>query len=155
LMVGRDTAGTDYAKEEMKLCGEVQALDHICEGDALPFKDEAFDFVICSHVLEHFYDPIKTVNEWLRVVKPRGLVFVIFPHKDRTFDKDKPRTTMEELRKRHAEPPEKQPVAADDHHTIWVLDDALELCKNQGWYVLAKQDPDDKVSNGFTFVIQK
>jgi SAM-dependent methyltransferase len=155
LKVGRETAGTDYAKSEMELCGEIQRLDHLCEGDHLPFKDETFDFVICSHVLEHFYDLIATVEEWLRVVKPRGLVFIIFPHKDRTFDKDKPRTKLEELIKRHSEPPENKPIAADDHHTIWVLEDALEICRNQNWSILATEDPDQKVGNGFTFVIQK
>lgn len=155
IKVGRDTKGTVYESEEIRLCGEAAKLDFICEGDALPFPDEYFDFVICSHVLEHFYDLIKTVNDWLRVVRPRGLVFVIFPHKERTFDKEKPRTKLAELLERHAnpKPPEKPPP--DDHHTIWILEDALELCQHQGWSVLAREDPDQKVGNGFVFCIQK
>lgn len=155
LKVGRDTSGTVYAEEEFKLCGEVQKLDHLCEGDDLPFKNDTFDFVIASHVLEHFYDPIKAINEWRRVVKLYGLVFVIFPHKDRTFDKDKPRTPLEELLRRHSHPPLGKPVVKDDHYTIWITDDSLELCRNQGWPVLLWRDADDKVGNGFTFVIQK
>ena len=137
------------------MCGEAENLDRICEGDNLPFTADEFDFVIASHVLEHFYDLIGTLKEWIRVVKPGGLVFVIFPHKDRTFDKDKHRTTLKELLLRCNQPPDTIPEAKDDHHTIWITEDALELCRHMVWRVIAQQNTDDKVGNGFTFVIQK
>ena len=35
----------------------------------LPFKDNAFDFVIASHVLEHSSEPEKFIAELLRVAK--------------------------------------------------------------------------------------
>lgn len=35
----------------------------------MPFKDKAFDFVICSHLLEHVVDPASTINEIVRVGK--------------------------------------------------------------------------------------
>lgn len=38
-------------------------------GEALPFKDKAFDFVIASHVLEHSTDPQKFIEELQRVAK--------------------------------------------------------------------------------------
>jgi SAM-dependent methyltransferase len=155
LKVGRDTKGTVYESEEVRLCGEAQKLDHLCEGDHLPFKDNTFDFVVASHVLEHFYDPIATLQEWLRVVKPYGLVFVIFPHKDRTFDKDKPRTQLSELLDRHHLPSIPTAPPPDDHHTIWITEDSLELCQHMNWPVLLWRDTDDKVGNGFLFVIQK
>jgi SAM-dependent methyltransferase len=155
ISVGHETKGTVYEQEEVRLCGEYARLDFICEGDSLPFPDNYFDFVLCSHVLEHFHDLIKAVEEWLRVVKDRGLVFVIFPHKLRTFDKDKPRTKLEELLKRHELARADVPPPPEDHHTIWVTEDAVELCRHMGWHLLALQDIDDKVGNGFTFVIQK
>lgn len=153
--VGRPTKGTVYEAEEMKMCGEVAKLDFECEGDQLPFPKETWDFVVASHVLEHFYDPIKAIEEWLRVVKPHGLVFIIFPHKDRTFDQNKSRTKLEELLQRHSRPAPPDYSAKDDHHTIWITEDALELCRKMGWKVLCWHDVDDKVGNGFTFVIQK
>lgn len=148
--VGRDTKGTVYATEESSLCGEVAILHFICDAWDLPFKDNTCDFVLASHVLEHCHDLISTIKEWLRVVKPGGMVFIIFPHKDRMFDSNRPRTTLEELLARVGKQSDK-----DEHHTVWVTEDALKLCEQQGWKVVEWQDSDDKVGNGFTFVIQK
>lgn len=38
-------------------------------GEALPFKDKCFDFVIASHVLEHSQDPENFLHELQRVAK--------------------------------------------------------------------------------------
>lgn len=38
-------------------------------GEALPFKDKAFDFVVASHVLEHSADPQHFIQELQRVAK--------------------------------------------------------------------------------------
>lgn len=74
----------------------------VANGDDLPFKDSTLDYVLSSHVIEHFFDPIGALKEWLRVVKPGGLIFVICPHIDRTFDKSRKLTGLEELIARHA-----------------------------------------------------
>jgi len=41
------------------------------EGDVekLPFKDKIFDFVFCSHLLEHVENPEKAITELIRVAK--------------------------------------------------------------------------------------
>ncbi|MEO0648808.1 MAG: class I SAM-dependent methyltransferase [Cyanobacteria bacterium J06650_10] len=36
----------------------------------LPFADESFDAVIFAHVLEHIAEPIETLREMVRVLKP-------------------------------------------------------------------------------------
>jgi SAM-dependent methyltransferase len=46
------------------------------DGDAFPFDDREFDYVICSHVLEHVEDPEKFLQELVRVA-PRG--YIEFP----------------------------------------------------------------------------
>ncbi len=49
----------------------------ICDIQHLPFKDNAFDYVYCSHVLEHVDDPILAVTE-LERVGPKG--YIETPH---------------------------------------------------------------------------
>ena len=40
------------------------------DGQFLPFADRAFDYVICSHVLEHVEDPVQLITELERVARP-------------------------------------------------------------------------------------
>lgn len=157
-----DNPNSPYKREEVKLCGRCLPVDIIASGDDLPFKDERIDFVISSHVLEHFFDPIKAIEEWLRVVKPGGYVYMIVPHKERTFDKNRPRTTLAQLLERHYHPEnidpreiEAVPREFHDHFSVWITEDILELCHHFGWPVVAVQDVDDKAGNGFTVVVQK
>lgn len=52
---------------------EPLARDHrelrICNIEALPYGDKEFEFVYCSHVLEHISDPAKACEEIMRVGK--------------------------------------------------------------------------------------
>jgi len=48
-------------------------------GEALPFGDEQFDFVICTQVLEYFPDPGCAVAEIWRVLRRGGVAFVSAP----------------------------------------------------------------------------
>ena len=45
----------------------------------LPFKDGAFDAVICSEVLEHIPDNRKAVRELVRVLRPGGELVISVP----------------------------------------------------------------------------
>ncbi len=49
--------------------GRIVADRPLVEGDAqrLPFRDRAFDYVICAHVLEHADDPGAMLHELMRV----------------------------------------------------------------------------------------
>ena len=46
-----------------------------------PFQNNTFDFVFASHVLEDFPPNIiqSVFNEWLRIVKPNGLLIILVP----------------------------------------------------------------------------
>lgn len=44
-----------------------------CDIEQLPYKDKEFDFVYCSHVLEHVKDPARACEELMRVGK-RGYI---------------------------------------------------------------------------------
>lgn len=45
----------------------------------LPFKDEVFDLVICSEVLEHIPDNVAAIKELIRVLKPGSNLVVSVP----------------------------------------------------------------------------
>ena len=44
------------------------------DGGDFPFSDDQFDYVICSHVLEHVPDPVIFMREVFRVGKGRGYI---------------------------------------------------------------------------------
>lgn len=46
---------------------------------ALPFPDESFDALLCSHVLEHVEDDRRAMGELHRVLRPGGWGIVMVP----------------------------------------------------------------------------
>lgn len=54
----------------------------------------AYDFILSSHVLEHVANPIQALSEWIRVLKEQGLLVLVVPHKDGTFDHRRPVTSL-------------------------------------------------------------
>lgn len=56
----------------------------IADGYHLPFGDKTFDYVICSHILEHMDDPKRFVDEVVRVGK-RGYIEVPSALSERIF----------------------------------------------------------------------
>lgn len=46
------------------------------ELDSLPFEDERFDLILCFDVLEHILDYRPIIEEWRRVLRPGGRVFI-------------------------------------------------------------------------------
>ena len=143
---------TVFKEEEVKMCGTFLPVDIVAPGDKLPLEDASVDFVVSSHCIEHFPDPIKTLKEWHRVVRPGGYLYVIAPHKERTFDRDRPRTTLAELIQRHQTGIGPDPDAA--HCSVWITEDFVELIHWLGWSIVTVQDSDDKVGNGFAVVIR-
>jgi ubiquinone/menaquinone biosynthesis C-methylase UbiE len=44
--------------------------------NSLPYDSKSFDLVMCHSVLHHLEDPKKTIEEIVRVAKPKGAIFV-------------------------------------------------------------------------------
>ena len=151
-----DDMTTIFKNAERESAGTPLAVDVVAPGDALPFGDATLDYVLSSHVFEHFWDPIAAIKEWIRVLKPGGIVYMIVPHKERTFDAPRPRTRLVELIQRHSGrivlPPDADPHG---HHSVWITEDVVELITYLGFEALEVQDTDDKVGNGFTIVFRK
>jgi SAM-dependent methyltransferase len=60
---------------------ELGSLGAMIQGNTfhLPFRDESFDKVICSEVMEHVHDYTAAARELARVTKPGGLLAVTIP----------------------------------------------------------------------------
>jgi SAM-dependent methyltransferase len=60
--------------------------------------DARYDVVLSSHALEHVANPLKALREWRRVLMEKGVLLVVLPHRDGTFDRRRPVTTIEHMR---------------------------------------------------------
>ncbi len=58
---------------------------------------EAYMFVLASHIIEHTANPLAALLEWKRVLKVGGILLMIAPDKDKTFDHHRTITSMEHL----------------------------------------------------------
>jgi SAM-dependent methyltransferase len=143
-----ESTNTVYKQEERRVARRIRHVDLVAPGDDLPFKDDAVDFVLASHVIEHIPDPIRALKEWVRVA--RRYVFLVVPHRDRTFDRDRPVTPVSELVQRNQAGFTSE---TDKHWSVWTCESFLELCDHVGLRVLDYQDPDTKMRNGFAVVI--
>jgi SAM-dependent methyltransferase len=54
---------------------------HISRQDAasLTFADDTFDRIVAAHVLEHLAEPHRVIREWVRVLKPGGVLSLVLP----------------------------------------------------------------------------
>lgn len=84
----------DFVFDDAHAAGRQYFLDGTELSD---IADEAYDFVVCSHVLEHFANPLKALFEWHRVLRPAGSVIMVVPHGAYNFDHRRPTTTIEHL----------------------------------------------------------
>jgi len=68
-------------------------------GDAcdLPFHESSLDYVATSHVLEHVANPYRALWEWVRVLRHKGIIYMVVPHRQATFDRQRPLTTVEHM----------------------------------------------------------
>jgi SAM-dependent methyltransferase len=157
-----DDLFTVYKLAEIHACGEALPVDIVASGDKLPVEDQSVDFVVSSHVLEHFYDPIEALLEWYRVIRVGGIIFMIIPHMARTFDRVKLPTTLAATLWRHQHKPIDIPAEEDDHHNVWTTAIFMGLIYQMNetifpspMEVVEVQDVDDKVGNGFTVVLRR
>lgn len=71
--------GVDYYRgDSHPSYGGAYWPDVEAEGTDLPFEDETFSFVVSNHSIEHM-DAKKAFNEWLRILKPGGIIALVTP----------------------------------------------------------------------------
>lgn len=93
-------------------------VDIVDDGETLvSVSDSSLDFVIANHMIEHCQNPIFTIENWLRVLKPGGVLYMAVPDKRYTFDCDRPVTSLEHLIQDYTEGAE---WSMNSHFEEWV-----------------------------------
>jgi SAM-dependent methyltransferase len=53
---------------------------HKVDVEAMTFRDQQFDLILCNHVLEHVASPDRALAEFRRCLKPRGVLIAQTPY---------------------------------------------------------------------------
>jgi SAM-dependent methyltransferase len=77
----------DVVRPDMPV--DLDGLDGVADG--------SLDFLIACHVLEHTSNPIGAIHAAYAKLRPGGKLLLVIPDKNRTFDRDRPVTTVEHL----------------------------------------------------------
>lgn len=84
------SSSTAWAEHSSSFVFEVEkppGKNIFCDGSNLAaIPDRSYEFVLSSHNLEHFANPVKALMEWKRVTKPGGILVLVLPDYKRTFD---------------------------------------------------------------------
>lgn len=93
---------------------------------ALPEPDNAFDRIICYHVLEHIEDDLRAMSELFRVLKPKGSAIIQTPFSEgATYEN--PAITTETDRLKH--------FGKEDHVRIYSVKGLQERLESVGFAV--------------------
>ena len=78
----RTVTGVDIAPEAIAAAQARQTAATFVIGDfvELPFGDDSFDIVVCFEALEHVHDTGRALDEFVRVLRPDGVLFVSSPN---------------------------------------------------------------------------
>ena len=90
------------------------------------FSENKFDYIVCSHVLEHVIEDITALKELYRVLKVGGLAFLSVPMRDGNTYEDYNITSPEEREKHFKQ---------YDHVRHYGRDDFADRVKSVGFHV--------------------
>lgn len=105
---------------------------------SLPFRDESYDAIICSHVLEHVPDDKKAMRDMCRILRAGGSAFVLVPIKTslpRTYED--PTITSTEERRTHF---------GQRDHLRWYAMDIVDRLQDAGFAVTVHEYPSTLLS---------
>jgi SAM-dependent methyltransferase len=161
--------GYEFYVEEQRAMGVDPAPVDIWAGaDAIPVPDQSEDFIISSHVVEHLPDVIGAFLEWNRIVRDGGYVYMIVPLKGALpQDAGRELTPLDHFVECHrrrwtldTHPTDGVPGGRMGHYHTFTPDsltDVVDWMCDQGlcaWDLVAREDVDSKVGNGFTLAFQ-
>jgi len=80
---GLDVNGVDLSERAIEICELNMPAGNFFSQSAekLPFEDGSFDVVTCLGSLEHFVDPVKSLQEMVRTSKSDAVFVILVPNK--------------------------------------------------------------------------
>jgi len=66
-------------REDMSMDTQLD-INHDLSQFPWPIEDNSIDLIICQHVIEHLHDIVGTMEEFNRIVRPGGKIFIETPH---------------------------------------------------------------------------
>jgi SAM-dependent methyltransferase len=114
-----DRMSTKDLRREYPELAEADLVDVgiVTDGETLAgVPDESQDYVIANNFLEHCQDPIATIKNFFRVLRPGGVAFLVVPNKRSNVDHMRPPTTVNHMIRDHEEGPQ---VSKHDHFIEW------------------------------------
>jgi SAM-dependent methyltransferase len=85
--ISRNTAWATHSENYNFSSRRTPGKNFFVDGsDMSGVADNSYDFVLSSHNLEHFANPVKALKEWQRVTRPGGGLILVVPDHTRTFD---------------------------------------------------------------------
>lgn len=92
----------------------------------IQYEDESFDYIYCSHVLEHVYDDKRAMREFHRVLKKYGWAILLVPVMNI-------KKTFEDFS--ITDPKERAKVFGQEDHVRNYGEDYIDRLRESGWSV--------------------
>lgn len=72
--------GVDVSPQAIEIANKKKNISaFVSDGSKMPFKTEFFDFIVCSHVLEHCGDAGLVIAEMDRLLRKKGYILIEVP----------------------------------------------------------------------------
>ncbi|MFL5320315.1 MAG: class I SAM-dependent methyltransferase [Myxococcaceae bacterium] len=120
---GAKAVGLDYSEGMLTQAkGRVVVQGRLARGDAgrLPFRDGAFDRIVCTNSFHHYPERLSSLKEMRRVLKKGGQLVLVDPRKDSVFG----RAAIELVEKR---------VFGLAEVGTYTLEEWRQLCRDAGF----------------------
>lgn len=76
----RTIKGIDYSWENVEVCKEYNLPAEVGDVYQLNFPDNTFDCCLFMEVIEHLEKPLRALKEIYRILRPGGLLLIVFPN---------------------------------------------------------------------------
>lgn len=115
----------NYRTTDLMMAGVDDVLD---VQDMNLYQDNTWDFVICSHVLEHVKDDVKALKEINRVLKPGGKAILMAP-----INLGLQQSCESDPSKEYTDTERWQYFAQDDHERLYSKQDFIDRILRSGF----------------------